>query len=208
MNVPAIAKKSFDLLREKPEFMSIVQGVLSILNKLNQSNKRAKFIHQMVDEFNHEVFSHPIVKEMSPCKSGCSACCHTQVSVTEDEANILLDRISGGVVIDEDLLRRQMVAENSTDKFYRLNYLDRRCVFLDDAGACKVYEDRPSVCRTNAVLGSAEQCDTSKNVQSTRLVLTHKSDMVIYASFLFSKNSGSLPFMLGKRLLEEKSKVS
>jgi Fe-S-cluster containining protein len=208
MNVPAIAKKSFDLLRDKPEFMSIVQGILSILQKLPLPQKRAKFVHQMVDEFNQDVFSHPLVKKLSPCQSGCSACCHTQVSVTDEEAELLIDRIAGGVEIDTDRLERQMRAEDSTENFYKLNFLERRCIFLDDRGACKVYDDRPSVCRTNAVLGSADQCDTSQSLRPTRLVLTQKADMVIYASFLFSAKSGSLPHMIGKKILKEESKVS
>lgn len=208
MNVPAIAKKSFDELKAMPEFMHIVQTVLNKLQKISSHIKRTKLVHQLIDEYNTDVFSNPVVKELSPCKMGCSFCCHTQVSVTEDEAIVLASRIQDGLQIDRERLNRQMFAGNDPQAFFRLNHLDRRCVFLDDNGACLVYKDRPSVCRTNAVIGDPEQCDTSKSVQSTRLVMTKKADMVIYASFLFARKSGSLPNMVGTILKEQESEVS
>lgn len=208
MNVPAIAKKSFDELKNQPEFMHIVQTVLNKLQKISGHLKRSKLVHQLIDDYNSEVFSHPVVKELSPCKMGCSFCCHTQVSITEDEAEVLVQRVQEGIAIDKERLERQMVAGNDPNSFFRLNHLDRRCVFLNDEGVCNVYKDRPSVCRTNAVVGEASQCDTTKGIQPTRLVMTRKADMVIYASFLFAKKSGALPFMLGSRLKELESKVS
>lgn len=208
MNVPAIAKKSFDELRNNPDFMHIVQTVLNKLQKISGHLKRTKLVHQLIDEYNTEVFNHPVVKELSPCKNGCSFCCHTQVSVTEDEAEVLAQRIQEGVKIDRELLDRQMLAGNDPASFFRMNHLDRRCIFLDSNNSCSVYKDRPSVCRTNAVIGESSQCDTSNSIQPTRLVMTKKADMVIYASFLFAQKSGALPFMIGTKLRKQESKVS
>jgi hypothetical protein len=73
-------------------------------------------------------------------------------------------------------------------------------VFLDEAGSCRVYEDRPAVCRTNAVLGSADQCDTCAGVKPTRLIFTHKADMGIYGAYLSLKESGTLPRLLAEAL--------
>lgn len=203
MNVPAIAKKSFDQLMGQPEFSAIVNFVLKHLSKLTSKIKRAQFIHQLVDEYNEEIFSHPLVKELSPCRKGCTACCYTQVSVTADEAEVLATRVLEGVEINFKLLNIQMNAENNPDEFYKMDYHQRKCVFLDEEGGCKIYSDRPSVCRTNMVLGDASQCDTSVKVKPTRLVRTPKSDMVIYASFLHSQSNGSLPYMLGSALQEK-----
>lgn len=204
MNVPAIAKKTFDELHNQVEFITIVRSVLDGLKKIADKYKRAQFIHGLVDEYNEEVFSHPLVKQFSPCKMGCTGCCHTQVSVTDDEAELLVKRIREGISIDENLLKLQMMAKNETADFFQIPYEQRKCIFLDGEGACKVYDDRPSVCRTNAVLGSAEQCDTTHEIQKTVLVRTPKSDMVIYASYYHSKSSGTLPYMVGKILEEEK----
>jgi Fe-S-cluster containining protein len=208
MNVPAIAKNTFELLRNQPEFLKITETVITHLNKIKSSLERARFVHNVVDEYNQKIFSHPIVKELMPCKAGCTGCCHTQVSVTEDEAELLAHNISNGVEINYKLLEHQSLAGNDTAAFFAIPYGERRCVFLDDQGACKVYKDRPSVCRTNAVLGSASQCDTSTNSGdgALRLVKTQEADMAIVGAFALAKESGTLPMMLSKVLKAKHAK--
>lgn len=201
MNVPAIAKNTFELLRNQPEFLAITDSVILHLNKIRSSLERARFVHNMVDEYNKEIFAHPLLKEFVPCKTGCSACCHTQVSVTEDEADLLLHNITNGVEIDYNLLSLQTEKGNKTEEYYKLSYKERRCVFLDENGACKVYSDRPAVCRTNAVVGEASQCSTDGKEQGPiRLVKTSKSDMVIVGAYVRSTVSGTLPMMLSEAL--------
>jgi len=207
MNVPAIAKSTFELLRNQPEFLAITESVIIHLNKIRSSLERARFVHNMVDEYNKEIFTHPLLKEFVPCKAGCSACCHTQVSVTEDEAELLIHNINNGVVIDYNLLSLQTEKGNSTENYYKLSYQDRKCVFLDENGACKVYKDRPAVCGTNAVVGSASQCSTDGQSQGQlRLVKTSKSDMVIVGAYVKSPVSGTLPMMLTAALKAKNNK--
>lgn len=206
MNVPGIARATFESLRNQPLFLGITQFIMEHLKRISNKSERARFVHNVIDQYNEEVFSHPLVKEHMPCKAGCSACCHTQVSVTSDEAELLASLVEEGVEIDENLLRLQMSAENDSELFFKISYNDRKCVFLSKQGSCNVYKDRPAVCRTNAVLGSADQCDTSKEQKSVRLIRTPKSDMAIIGAFAASDENGSLPFMLGKLLLNKKKK--
>lgn len=202
MNLPAVVKKSFDQLQNQPEYVAVINFVLEGLKKLSNPLQRARYVHSQVNAYNVEPMNHPLVKELSPCKLGCSACCHTQVSVTEDEAQLLVHHIQQGMDVDVDRLVKQHATGNDFNAFMRLSFDERKCVFLDEQGACRVYEDRPSVCRTNAVLGRADQCDTSDSVMKpTRLVRTPKSDMAIYASFLLAKESGTLPYMVGELLV-------
>ena len=200
MNVPVIAKKTYEELKGVPEYMVIYNFVLENLLRLTDKFVRAKLIHAVVDEFNNESFSHPLVHELSPCKLGCTACCHTQVSVTDDEAQLLVKLIEDGVEVNRERLSKQAAVGNDSAAFFKLKYQDRKCIFLRDSGACSVYEDRPSVCRTNVVLGDASQCDTSKGIKSTRLVKTPKSDLAIYASFEAAESSGTLPYMVDQFL--------
>lgn len=200
MNVPAIAKRTFDQFKNQTDFIGIVQIALDHLKKITNPILRAKFVHEAVDDFNADVFSHPLIKQYSPCTVGCSACCHTQVSVTEDEATLLARIIQDGLEIDMNRLQKQMKALDDDEEYYKMSYEERKCIFLKDDGACGVYEDRPSVCRTNAVIGDASQCDTSKSVGKTHLVKTPKADMIIYASFYHAKSSGALPHMIAKAL--------
>ncbi len=208
MNVPAIAKSTFELLRNQPEFLKITETMITHLNKIKSSLERARFVHNVVDEYNQKVFSHPILKELMPCKAGCTGCCHTQVSVTEDEAELLAHNISNGVQIDYKILDTQANAGNEASAFFAIPYKERRCVFLDANGACKVYKDRPSVCRTNAVVGDAAQCDTSTNAGqgALRLVKTQEADMAIVGAFAVAVESGTLPVMLSKVLKAKNAK--
>lgn len=205
MNVPAIAKSTFEALRNQPEFLAITHSVVNHLNKIKSKIEKARFVHNMVDEYNNKVFSHPLLKEFVPCKSGCSGCCHTQVSVTAEEAELLLVNMEEGVKIDIDKLFLQAEAGTNPAEFYQLPYSKRGCVFLSEEGNCRVYKDRPSVCRTNAVVGEASQCDTSKGEQGPlRLVKTQEADMVIVGAFYAAEDSGTLPSMLAKLLKERK----
>jgi Fe-S-cluster containining protein len=200
MNVPAIAKKTFDELSEIDEYRTILNSFRQELSEISDQVERAKFLHEKVDHYNQEVFSHPLVKQLSPCKMNCSACCHTQVSVNSDEAILLHKRVKDGVSIPMDRLKKQMAALNDHDEFYKIPFEDRKCVFLSEEGSCRIYEDRPSVCRSNSVLGTNAQCDTSRGVQQTHLVKTPKADLVVYESFSASPENGSLPYMLGRLL--------
>lgn len=200
MNFPAVVKQSFEELRHQPEYMAIVNALVDALKRLGDPVERARLVHQIVDDYNVTVFDHPLVMQLMPCTLGCTACCYTQVSVTEDEARLLTLRIKEGVDVDKDRLRIQMKAGNDDQAFFNLSYENRKCIFLNNEGACKVYEDRPSVCRTNAVLGRSDQCDTSESVQPTRLVKTSNADMAIYAAYLSSREAGTLPYLVGELL--------
>ncbi|MDO9181420.1 MAG: YkgJ family cysteine cluster protein, partial [Bacteriovorax sp.] len=173
------------------------------LKKMASPLERARFVHHIVDDYNREIFAHPIVQKFLPCKVGCSGCCHTQVGVTEDEAELLANRVTEGVKIDFARLEKQVQVGNNPENFYLLSYADRRCVFLGTDDSCQVYNDRPSVCRTNAVLGEASQCSPVEGEgegQTIRLLKTEQADMAIMGSFFMSKESGTLPHMVGKIL--------
>jgi Fe-S-cluster containining protein len=207
MNFPAIAKQTYDKLRGQPAFSNITQFVIEHLKKISSPTERARFIHHVVDDYNREIFSHPMVQKFLPCKVGCSACCHTQVGITEDEAELLAERIYEGTKIDHVLLQNQMKVGNNPEEFYQLSHDNRKCIFLGSDDSCQVYNDRPSVCRTNAVLGEASQCSPQEDEtepQTLRLLKTEQSDMAIMGSFFMSKESGTLAYMIGQIFLKNK----
>lgn len=210
MNLPAIAKRTYDSLRDQPAFSKITEFVIHHLKRISSPLERARFVHHVVDDYNKSVFSHPIVKEFSPCKPGCAGCCHTQVSITEDEAKLLASLVDNGLKIDFALLQKQMKVGNESADFYKLSYNERRCVFLGQDNLCMAYNDRPSVCRTNAVLGEASQCSTENGLnekQQLRLIKTPEADMAIMGSYMASSSNGALAYMLGKILLGTSGKA-
>ncbi len=66
------------------------------------------------------------------CQRGCSACCVDDITVFEVEAENIRRKYS-------DLL------ENG------LSHEAGKCAFLDEEGACRIYDARPYVCRTQGL---------------------------------------------------------
>jgi hypothetical protein len=66
------------------------------------------------------------------CARGCSSCCVDGITVFEVEAA----RIRGN--------HADLLASESP-------HPEGACAFLDDEGACRIYEDRPYVCRTQGL---------------------------------------------------------
>lgn len=171
---------------------------MSKLIKKNRSpRKRVALIHEHIDMELKDLFRDASVEKHVSCKKGCTACCYTQVSVTEDEALVLAEKVKKSVRIDFDLLERQAIIGDDPKQWYQLSHEDRRCVFLDDSGSCKVYESRPSVCRTNYVVSDPKYCSTKEGKpQPVNLLKTYRADMVIAAQYTQSKRNGALPSML------------
>ncbi len=162
--------------------------------------ERAQFSNSLVDQYVSEITTEEETAKLISCRKGCSACCHTQVSVNSDEAQLLVTRLlEDGVKIDMERLEKQAKVMNDNVDWLKLAYQDRGCIFLDDKGACRVYSDRPSVCRTNNVVSNPSLCDTSSGAyQKIRLLKTSKADLVTIAAYNASSEGGVMAYMLVK----------
>lgn len=185
--------------------MGITDYVLRALRIQTSPIKRAKIFHELVDDFVKEMTTHPLIIEHSGCQKGCAACCHTEVSVTPDEAELLALRVKDGVSIDWSKLHLQKTQIEEGKNFYQIPYELRSCVFLGEENQCRVYDDRPSVCRTNMVIGNSDQCSTKDGeMKEMRLVKTEKADMAIIAGFMTAPNENDLlPSLVWKVLNRE-----
>lgn len=95
------------------------------------------------------------------CKRGCAACCTINVSITREEAVLLLIAAEQKrVAIDWAKVERQSAHGLATWK--DLDPGDRRCVFLNDRNDCTVYEHRPAACRKYMVASDPKNCNTYK----------------------------------------------
>lgn len=185
---------------------SVYNNFLARLKDIIGNIPKARVTHREVDNQIHELFENPIVSENVSCKKGCSYCCYTQVSVTESEAELLAKCVTDGVEIDRSFLYIQGEAANSASDWYSIPYEMRKCVFLAEDNTCRVYEDRPSVCRTNYVFSTPEKCSTIDGSEKPiRLLSTPKADMTIMASYANSCENGALPYMLWKALRKNNS---
>ncbi len=201
MNYPTVAAQSFNKWKHDLYFRKIVKIVGVKLKKMKNSIKRARYVYREVDEKMEELFEDSSVKKLVKCGRGCHACCHTQVSVTQDEAKLLAQYIAEGVTIDWDRLAAQVEAKDSARAFYTIPFSQRKCIFLGDEGECRVYQDRPSVCRTNYVVSDPRLCSTAGGLEfKVQLLKTYQADMVVYAAFKNAKRAGVLPSMIWREL--------
>ncbi|MDQ3136065.1 MAG: YkgJ family cysteine cluster protein [Gemmatimonadota bacterium] len=103
-----------------------------------------------------------------PCRDGCSACCHGPFDISVADAELIgqaVDRlpadVRSAVVRRAEALLDKMralepgwappyaVADLGEHRFDRLTdaLAAEPCPLLDDAGRCRIYADRPLVCR-------------------------------------------------------------
>lgn len=202
MNFPVNAARSFQKLKGDFFFRKIYKTFQSKYKKMKDSIKRTRFFHQQIDEQIDDLLEDEVVSKHISCKKGCSACCHSQVSITRDEASLLADKIiNENVEVNWSKLFIQAKAENSSADFFKIAYGTRGCVFLGREGDCRIYADRPAVCRTNYVVSDPKSCSTEDGQEkSVSLLKTFEADMIIYGAFELSKENGALPYMLLKEL--------
>jgi Fe-S-cluster containining protein len=207
MSLPLIASKTYESLKVNLEVRNIVKNFIKRISSHKDPVERAKFVHTKINQSIDMLFEDEAVQKHVTCKKGCTACCHTQVSVTEGEAKLLSKYIKKIPNFDWHKLEKQADAKNSGNLFFKIPYDQRGCVFLDEEGSCSVYEDRPSVCRSNHAVSDAKLCETKDGVSSKiRLLKTVTADLMIYAYFKYSRSNGSLPYMLSKELRQKKTK--
>ncbi len=70
--------------------------------------------------------------ERLACRKGCAACCVDDLTVFEVEAERI--RAVHGALLEKGV-----------------PHAEGACAFLDDTGACRIYADRPYVCRTQGL---------------------------------------------------------
>lgn len=103
-----------------------------------------------------------------PCRGGCTACCHGPFDISVADAELIEGAVRALPEADraevmrraEALLQRMVVLEPAWESPYAVDALgedrfDRltealageACPLLDDGGRCRIYADRPLVCR-------------------------------------------------------------
>lgn len=147
----------------KEQFYQIHIGIEHYIKQYQDGKKQTDSISVAV-AFQEEV-QRVIEKEKDSeygkqvkCGKGCSFCCNYHVDITDDEADLLVEYSKEeGIVIDKAHLQKQK--DKNVNTWNELKYVDRKCVFLDDKGACKVYKYRPISCRALQVITEPGLCN-------------------------------------------------
>lgn len=96
------------------------------------------------------------------CSRGCAHCCKLHVSITHQEAVLLvIAAAEKRFAIDWDKVERQSKHRLAT--WGDQSPGERRCVFLNDRNECGVYEHRPAACRKYMVTSDPKNCNTVKH---------------------------------------------
>ena len=105
-------------------------------------------LHQKIDAESLRLSS--IHSKRLQCRRGCSSCCVDDITVFEIEA-------------DNIRQHHQTLLETATP------HPPGACAFLDDDGACRIYQQRPYVCRTQGLpLRWFEDSDSSNRMVEMR----------------------------------------
>ena len=144
------------------DFSAMVSEITSLYHKYRDSLEaeprgaaRARVLHRMMDA---AVATASAVKVS--CHKGCYGCCHSEVEITSDEVEVLLETIAAGTVVDRSRLELQAARERKSPEWAKFWSTENRCVFLDSTGACGIYEHRPAACRRLLVTTPPEACTT------------------------------------------------
>jgi len=121
---------------------------------------------ERLDEWFEEGRRH--ARGLLPCRCGCSACCHGPFDVSVADVELLLDAVrrlppdEGAEVwgraralldkmeaLEPDWRAPHAVLDLGDHRFDRLveTLAEQPCPLLDDSGSCRIYADRPLVCR-------------------------------------------------------------
>jgi Fe-S-cluster containining protein len=148
-------------------------------------------IYQAIDEFILAFDQQSIITgQKADCKKGCSWCCSNAVMVLPHEMILLKEFIQQRInpasmkLILEKLKKKN--AQTSTMKSFEFMHFKSECSFLDQEGACTVYEVRPMACRIYL----------SKNVESCQYEFNRSKDLSAYAQLF------DLPLRAGRMLNE------
>jgi Fe-S-cluster containining protein len=176
------------------EIRSLFEKYSRALGKAGAGSERARVLHGMM-----ETATASASEIQVSCRRGCCGCCHSEVEVTQDEAILLRELVDGGLGIDRERLRVQASRERLSPEWQRFWSPENRCVFLNPAGECGIYAERPAACRKLLVTTPAEWCTTPGSAVSPVRILL--AEIVISAALsMDGAVSASISKMLGPLL--------
>jgi Fe-S-cluster containining protein len=174
---------------------SLILKTVDELKTLTPGPVRGRRVHQLLEA---EIQKASSVK--STCRAGCAACCHFEVEITSDEADILAELVtSGAAKIDRPALFAQAARGKQDPQWGKGPTPENKCVFLTPMKTCGIYESRPSSCRRLLVTTDPGECHSADG--SPIPVAIPLAEVVLSSAISVEGNSfGPLAQMLGIRI--------
>lgn len=185
--------------QEQKEVMRLFNDSMSMYKLLevkHGSVEATKMVNKLISEFIEEgvIKSNEEGQKVS-CVKGCSFCCNILVMISDIEAKIIAEYIKTPEQVAH--LERQRGA-NTVEKFSKLPYAHRRCVFLEN-NTCSIYKDRPSPCIKHYTVTPPSDCDTEGGALGTQDLFVLKAELASCA-LAMAQGFGSLADMVLKHV--------
>lgn len=189
-------------LEQASWYEKMLLGTIGLFIKLFKSAKEKGKLRESVyfaraaaeEKMQQQKLVQPEQASQIKCRKGCSFCCHQRIGVSKTEASLLADEVRKGLKIDLDKVRLR--SSWSLNEWIK-NPKDSKCVFLGDEGECRVYNERPLVCRTYHVVSDPALCDGDQKIQ----MYVFAEAEAITTALLTVDEGGSIDEMLSKELL-------
>ena len=160
---------------------------------LNYSNLKENFQRLIAIDLKESPHTSKIT-----CSKGCSFCCHIKVDTDILEATAIYNYCKdNNIEIDWDYVSKQTDSGHDEHKWYKDKAL-RKCVFLSQAGECRIYESRPFGCRKHYSIDDPNKCNTDNGLGTFAKPLLINAEVMCISLANSTIESGSLPEMLQK----------
>jgi len=177
----------------------LIQHYYDLLNSYKAGAERAQATHALIEE---QIALNEHVK--TSCQKGCGACCHLEVEITEDDADLMARSIlSQSLDYDEGRLQQQASRHRLDPQWAQGTLKSNRCIMLGEDNACRNYLNRPGVCRKHSVVTPKEYCETLGASPIPRLI--PMNEIILSAAVSLPQNNfGALPKLLAQALIRLK----
>lgn len=135
------------------------------------------------------------------CKAGCFNCCYQYVAIAPVEAKYIATNVE---LTDKqkEIIETQSKIKDNASEWSKKTRMEKRCVFLGEAGECTIYSVRPAVCRALVVTGNPDLCgDKASGAQS--FFIAGASQMIASVIIGFGRNPKSIPASISAALQEK-----
>lgn len=136
------------------------------------------------------------------CQKGCGFCCHFEVEITSDDAEVLKEAVLKGIDLDWERMEQLSKRERQGVEWKQGVVPANRCLFLGSDNTCRIYESRPASCRRLSVISPPSECETLGGNPIPRLI--PMVEIILSAALNFpDAQLGSFAHMLKNALLDK-----
>lgn len=136
------------------EVLCQIQLYLQKFTQLSAGVLRGIEIHRCLDI---EIEKASNIK--TSCQKGCGYCCHLEIEITLDDAEVLTEAITKqNIQIDMERLEKLQLRERQSIEWKQRDVPQNRCLLLGADNACRAYQSRPMVCRKHSVVSLPDEC--------------------------------------------------